>query len=40
LYTFHLEIPAGVSRLDAKYDYIERMAFRQLDKLLSSNGMK
>jgi predicted metalloprotease with PDZ domain len=34
VYTFHLEIPAGVSRLDAKYDYIEPDGVSATDKLL------
>ncbi|MFY9855468.1 MAG: M61 family peptidase, partial [Terracidiphilus sp.] len=33
-YTFHLEIPAGVSRLEAKYDYIEPDGVSATDKLL------
>ena len=34
VYTFHLEIPAGVSRLEAKYDYIEPDGVSATDKLL------
>jgi predicted metalloprotease with PDZ domain len=34
VYTFHLEIPAGVSHLDAKYDYIEPDGVSATDKLL------
>ncbi|MGA2832626.1 MAG: M61 family peptidase [Terracidiphilus sp.] len=33
-YKFHLEIPAGVSRLEAKYDYIEPDGVSATDKLL------
>jgi predicted metalloprotease with PDZ domain len=34
VYTFHLEIPAGVSHLEAKYDYIEPDGVSATDKLL------
>ncbi|MFZ0744168.1 MAG: M61 family peptidase [Terracidiphilus sp.] len=34
VFTFHLEIPAGVSRLDANYDYIEPDGFSATDKLM------
>jgi predicted metalloprotease with PDZ domain len=34
VFTFHLEIPAGVSRLEAQYDYIEPAGGSATDKLL------
>jgi predicted metalloprotease with PDZ domain len=34
VFTFHLEIPAGVSHLDAEYDYIEPAGGSATDKLL------
>ncbi|MGA3010144.1 MAG: M61 family peptidase [Terracidiphilus sp.] len=34
VFTFHLEIPAGVSRLEAKYDFIEPVDFSATDKLM------
>ena len=34
VYAFHLDIPAGVSRLDASYTYIEPEGFSASDKLL------
>jgi predicted metalloprotease with PDZ domain len=33
-FTFHLEIPAGVTRLDARYDFIEPEGVSATDKLL------
>jgi predicted metalloprotease with PDZ domain len=34
VFTFHLDVPAGVSRLDANYDYIEPDGGSATDKLL------
>jgi len=34
VYTFHLEIPAGVTHLDARYDFIEPDGFSATEKLL------
>ena len=34
VFTFHLEIPAGVSKLEATYDYIESEGGSATDKLL------
>jgi predicted metalloprotease with PDZ domain len=34
VYTFHLEIPAGVSHLDASYDFIEPQDYSATDKLM------
>ncbi len=34
VYTFHLEIPDGVSHLDANYDFIEPLDYSATDKLM------
>src|ERR1700735_2915088 len=34
VFTFHVDVPAGVARLDAKYDYIEPAGGSATDKLL------
>ena len=34
VYTFHLEIPAGVTHLDARYDFIEPDGFSSTEKLM------
>jgi len=34
VYTFHIEVPAGVTHVDAAYDYIEATGFSATDKLL------
>jgi predicted metalloprotease with PDZ domain len=34
VFTFHLEIPAGISRLDASYDFIEPDGYSATDKLV------
>jgi predicted metalloprotease with PDZ domain len=34
VFTFHLDIPAGVSRLEARYDYIEPAGYSATDKLM------
>ena len=34
VFTFHVDVPAGVSKLDADYDYIESEGFSATDKLL------
>ena len=34
VFTFHLEIPSGVSRLDANYDFIEPNGYSATDKLM------
>ena len=34
VYTFHLEIPAGVSHLDANFDFIEPEGYSATDKLM------
>ncbi|MGA7859866.1 MAG: M61 family peptidase [Terracidiphilus sp.] len=34
VFTFHLDVPAGVSRLDANYDFIEPEGYSATDKLM------
>jgi len=34
VFTFHVDVPAGVTHLDAAYDYIEAAGFSATDKLL------
>jgi len=34
VFTFHVDVPAGVTKLDAAYDYIESEGFSASDKLL------